>query len=49
VEVGYIFLTLGICTVLGTVFIAVFLIETKGRTNREISDALSGTPQKKRE
>ena len=38
VDVGYIFLTLGVCTVVGTIFIGVFLIETKDRTNREIDE-----------
>lgn len=35
-DIGYIFLFLGICTVVGTLFIIFFMEETKDKTQEEI-------------
>lgn len=36
VAIGYIFLTFGILTTIGTIFIAVFMVETRGKTQEEV-------------
>jgi len=35
-KIGYIFITVGLLTVLGSLFIAIFMKETKGKTKAEI-------------
>jgi len=34
--IGYLFLFFGLCTVLGTIFIAIFMKETMGKTQSQI-------------
>ena len=38
VHIGYIFLTFGIFTVIGTIFIFFFMRETRGKTQAEIQE-----------
>lgn len=37
-NIGYIFIFVGGCTTLGSIFIAIFMKETKGKTAQEIED-----------
>lgn len=49
-SIGYIFLSFGIFTVLGTVFIGIFMKETMGKTQAEIDEMFDDTdPSEKKD